>query len=331
MARSKAPRGRARTLADEQAALAAAIASPSADQARDAVSAALESRFALVVARAARLVGERRWDGFGAALRAGFERFIDDPVKRDPSCHAKRATIETLDLIESQDPAPFLTAARWVQLEPAWGPPIDTAAPLRQRGLLALARLGHQELELLCAERLVDLVPPVRAAAAEALAHGRAPGGPPLLLLKLRVGDEDPMVTLAVMQGLLALAPERGEAELAPLLAGDGDLRELAAIALGQSRSERALDLLAEALATAVRAVDRQPLYRAIGLHRSERALALLLERIETGAHEDAVAALEAVAPRRFDPGVSDRVRAAARANSRCRLDRELEQALGGG
>jgi hypothetical protein len=97
---------------------------------------------------------------------------------------------------------------------------------------------------------------------------------------------------------------------LAPLL-DKGD-RELAAVALGQSRSEPALDLLMKALAGCVRAEDRKPIHRGIGLHRSDRALESLLEIIREGHVGDALSAIAALSVRRFDPGVAERVKKAA-------------------
>src|SRR5262249_17479002 len=93
--------------------------------------------------------------------------------------------------------------------------------------------------------------------------------------------------------------------------------RELAALALGQSRRPDALELLRAALARCVRSVKRLPLLRAIGLHRSDEALAIVLGVIADGAPADAEAAVAALGARRFEPGIAPQVRAAARRNAR--------------
>ncbi len=312
------------TLEEEQRALTEAVEVPTSDGARVAIAAALASKRSLVAARAANLIKRHRLEGFSEALRETFTRFLDNPVKNDPSCTAKLAAIEALDFTESSDPDPFLRAARHVQLEPAWGPPVDTAVGLRQRGIVALARLHHSELDLLAAELLTDTESPVRQAALDALAHRGTREGAALALFKLRLGDEDPLVTLAAMSALVALAPDRALPELIPLVEHTADARrELACVALGQSRRDDALAPLLEALSRCVRAEEREPILRGLGLHRSEGALAALLEVVADGALTDAEAAIAALAVRRFEPTIEKQVREAAKRNSS-----DLEKAL---
>ena len=73
---------------------------------------------------------------------------------------------------------------------------------------------------------------------------------------------------------LLAVQPEESLTFVAPYLDhADDALRELAALALGESRLPRALELLQEAWKTAVVADDRKAqLIRAVAAHRSEAA-----------------------------------------------------------
>jgi hypothetical protein len=296
---------------------------------RDAVRRGLASARSPVVARAATLVKDARLDGFGAALETAFARFFADPVKHDPGCHAKRAALEALDFTEHPDPAPFLRAAGHAQLEPAWGPPVDTAAGLRARAVLGLARLGHPDLPLVAGELLADREAAVRQAAVEALVARGDPAAAGLLALKARLGDEEPMVLLACYEGLLALAPERALPRLAALLDA-GESSEMAALALGQSGLDAALDLLLERVEATVLAAERAALWRALGLHRTERALAALLAPIAEGGQADAEAAIAALAVRRYDPGVPARARAAAARNRRARLDAALAETFAG-
>jgi hypothetical protein len=296
-----------RTLEDDERALRDADPRTGGEAFREA----LRSRHSQVVARAARLIRQHAVEGCEAELEAAFRRLLDDPVKSDPTCAAKIACIEALDYGESSHEEIFLVAARLVQLEPAWGPPVDTAVPVRARGLFALARLGHDELELVVAELLTDQEVGVRQAALEALLHRGAKTGAALALYKLRLGDADPMVELAAMNALLGLAPEWGLRELAPLLSGDEERAELAALALGQSKSDAALRLLTVALEQCVQQKERRPIYRGLGLHRSDGALEVLLRVIADSPLADAREAIEALAARRYDPGVADKVRRA--------------------
>jgi HEAT repeat protein len=302
------------TWEDEVRALSAI--DPRSADGRAALKAALGAKKSLVVAKAARIVKERALDGFEAELAAAFDRFASDGKKSDPSCHAKLAAIEALDFAAARDAEPFLRASRCTQHEGS-----DTAAGVRQRAVLALARLGHPDFELVAGRLAGDPVAPVRQAALEALAHRGERSGAGVAMLKLTLGDDDPLVVMAAMTTLVALAPDAALDELRARLDGDDDgVRELAAMALGQSKRDDALTVLLDALARCTSAAARAPLLTAIGLHRSERALSALLEVVADGNAADAEAALEALHVRRFEPGVGRRVREAAARNDRVEL-----------
>jgi HEAT repeat protein len=192
--------------------------------------------------------------------------------------------------------------------------PGDTASGVRARGVLALARQAWRDLPLLAAELLEDGEGPVRIAAADALgAHGSRDGAG-ALISRLARGDEDPMVVIAAFAALLALAPEWALDVARRGIRGGATVdRELTAIALGESRRDDALDLLVEWLERSVVPSDRETYLRAIGLHRTDRAATILLARIAEGSPDDARTAIEALAPRRFDPGMTARAREAAK------------------
>src|SRR5262245_17790560 len=320
-------RRRQPSLEAEQAALRMADENPGSPGAIEALRATLRSGRSLMAARAAQIIKEHRLDELTGELVLAFDRFLADPVKNDPSCHAKLAILEALDEIEAMSAAPFLSGARHIQKEPAWGPPVDTAAGVRARSVVALARIGYADLDLLAAELLADPEAPVRRAAADALAVRGLRTGAALALVKLRLGDDDPLVTLAAMSALLTLAPDVALTILDALLE-DEETRELAAVPPGQSRREDALELLRAALARCVRSRERLPLLRAIGLHRSDAALAIALDVIADGAPPDAEAAVAALGARRFEPGIAARVRAAATRNGQVDLSRAIARAF---
>ena len=225
---------------EELAALSPVVADPRSDDARQLLLAGLRSKRSFVAARAARLIKEHHLEGFDDELTALFDRCMPDAVKNDPSCAAKVAAIEALDYGESRDAEPFLRASAHVQLEGS----SDTAAPMRARAALALARIGHGDFDLVAARLLTDRIPPVRQAALDALVHRGDRANAALALFKLRLGDEDPLVTLAAMTALLALAPAHGLEELRDLVGSEDEAkRELAAVALGQSRNDEALTI----------------------------------------------------------------------------------------
>jgi HEAT repeat protein len=318
-------RGRSPSSKDEQEALARIAADPSSDAARASLGAALASKHSMIVKRAAELIKQYQITALVPDLTQAFERLLVDAVKQDPGCHAKLALLEALDLLETDEQETFLRGARHVQTEPAWPKSVDTAAGVRARGIAGLARTGYSDLQLLAGELLADREPPVRQAVADSLAYRGDRSAVGLLLFKLRSGDEDPMVTLAVLSALLALAPDWALPLLeARLNTGDEGERELAAIALGQSRRPEALVSLTRAFEACVQSAERAPLLRAIGLHRSEPALVALLVVIAEGAAADAKAAAQSLAARRFEPGLPERVREAAARNSGVGLEKEL-------
>jgi len=288
---------------------------------------ALSSPRSHVVARAAKIVRERALEGFGPLLVAAFHRFLKDPQKTDPGCDAKLAILEALDVIAHPDPDPFLVAARLVQKQPSWGLPVDTAAPSRARAILALANMGYRDILLLAAELLADPEAPVRQASAEALAHcgDRAAAG--LLLLMSYRQEEDPVVQTSYLCGILTLAPDWGMPRLRTLLFGeDPTLRELAAIALGQSGVPEAVDLLVEFYRATPLASERAPALRGLGLHRSEKALEAVLDVVSNGTDQDAREAVKALSGRRFDKLVPERTREAAMRNSEAHLEEVLAE-----
>lgn len=207
-----------------------------------------------------------------------------------------------------------------------WGG--DTVG-VRARGIVALARIGYSDLPLVAAHLLNDAQSPVRRAAADAIAyHGdRAAAG--VVLLKLELGDEDELVTLACASALLSLAPEWGLRAARPLLFEDErSMRELIAIALGEARQEGALEMLFEYLDTAVAPQDRASVLPGLALNRSERVGKFLLERIEDGSAIEARAAVAALGQHAHEPGLSEKVLEAARANTRVNLLRDVAAAF---
>jgi HEAT repeat protein len=311
-------------------ALRTVTSAPTSPETIERLRAALRSPHSLVVAYAATHVREHALEGFGDDLEASFRSFMSAPAKSDPGCRARLATLEALDYGEHRDSQPFLAATRAVQMEAAWGPPVDTAVGLRSRGVLALSRLDHPDLPIIAGALLGDAESPVRQAAADALAASQHRSSAGLLLLRWAMGDDDPLVILACMSGVLALAPEEALPKLRGALSGaDRGDREAAALALGQSKRDDALDALLEALAHSPEAVDRATILRAVGLHRSDRALNAVLDVVATGRDADAEAAVVALAPRRFDPGARARVEQAARRNEHVRLDAAIRSTFG--
>lgn len=291
---------------------------------RAAVVAALRDRRCHVVALAARLAADRELRHLDEDLDAAFTRFLTDPVKRDPGCAAKSAIATAWRATSCGSIELQRRGARYRQLEPSWGPPVDTAGGLRSTCAFTLVERSDPDVLQVLADLLADTEAPCRAAAARAIAaHGHRTAGPALLRFKLRVGDPEPEVLGDCMDALMDLVPRDGGPLLEELLFGDDPVRsECAALSLGASRQPEALGVLQAWFARSVDARSRRVALVAVGLHRTDASVQWLLEITAREHPDDALGALEALEIHRHDPEISGRVRAAAAANPAPRVGR---------
>jgi len=284
-------------LAETLARLSEARADPHAPGAAETLRRALADRSNLVVAPAAEIVAE--WELADAApdLIAAFDRFLIDPVRRDPTCAAKLALAGALLRLDAGDAELFRRGLRHVQLEPVWGGAQDTAAPLRATCALGLARANPPDVLLDLAGLLADPEADARTGAARAIAAAGRPGGAALLWFKALGGDAEVGPLAECFAGLLALEPERAVAFVGSYLrAANPALAEAAALALGQSGLAAAASWLRDAWQTADDPGRRRPFLRALALLGDEAAFAFLLELVATAPADDARDALAALA-----------------------------------
>lgn len=294
------------------------------DKVRSELEAALvQKRSGLLVAKAAELVAELGVDGLAEQMEGAFPRLLVDPLKRDKGCLAKTALAKALVELERPASEIFLAGVHYVQLEPVWGGSTDAASALRGWCAHGLVRMRHGEAMLEIAPLLVDPERPARIAAAEALGDSGQLAAEALLRLKIHSGDEEPEVVGECFTSLLRLEPERSLPFVGRFLAdGDPAVAEGAALALGESRREEAIDLLQDRLEVTVDADVRRALYLALALTRRERAIDLLVKEVESGPSGRAAQALRALALHRFDDGLRERLRELVVA----RRDRVLEK-----
>src|SRR6266852_1000161 len=93
--------------------------------------AALADPSNFVVAEAAAIAGKAQLNDLAPDLVAAFDRFLENPLKRDQLCKAKTAIAEALNQLDYPEEEFFWRGARYIQLEPVWGGSQDTAALLR--------------------------------------------------------------------------------------------------------------------------------------------------------------------------------------------------------
>jgi HEAT repeat protein len=274
---------------------------------------ALEDRHFRVVAKAASLVGERSLHERTKDLIAAYARFLDDPIKRDPSCIAKQAIVRALITLDCQDVNFYLAGIRYRQLEPVWGGTADTAIDVRCSCAMGLAASGYTRAIHELTELLNDPEARARSGAARAISCCHPQEAEALLRFKVLIGDAEPEVIGECFTALLAIAADACLPLVAKYLSGtDPALADLAALALGESRHPGALAHLRAAWDEVyVPEPKRAVLLRAAALHRTEPAFEWLLGIIESGKRAHADIAVDALAVYERNTKLAERVREA--------------------
>jgi HEAT repeats len=276
------------------------------------VRASLADRSNHVVGRAARAAREAELASLAPDLVAAFPRFLEDPIRRDPGCVAKREIVHALLAFGHAAPEVYLAGAAHVQREPAFGEPIDTAPELRAQSAMALVVTGHPAALGVSVGLLIDPEPAARAGAIRALtASGRLDIALLLRLFVLR-GDADPGVLAEAFGGLLMLSADDAVPFVVERLAArDRDVARAAAIALGEARRPDTVAALRERLPGEDRPDVRHAIILALATSRDEAAVEALLELVASASAADSKAAVDALGLYAHDDELQRRVRAA--------------------
>ncbi len=274
----------------------------------------------LVVAEAAEIAGKARLADLAPDLVAAFERFLDNPVKKDKLCRAKTALVDALNQIDFTDEAFYLRGLRYVQPEPVWGGTQDAAVPIRVACAFGLVRNRARGVLPLLVDLLVDPEKGARAGAAQALAYSGTEAAALVLRLKARLGDADPEVISECFTGLLQLVPEQAVSFVAEFLADDdAAIQEAAVLALGSARRPEAFEVLKTFAETHSDDLHEVACV-ALALLRLPAATEFLLQRVTDPSEAVALAAISALAVHRYDSRVRERVAEAVSAPGRAAL-----------
>jgi hypothetical protein len=258
---------------------------------------ALTDKSCRIVGKAASICAEHLLREHVPELKAAYERFLTDPVKRDPHCTAKQAIARALVALDCSDVEFFRAGLRYRQAEPVWGGSVDTAVDVRSACAMGLVASGHWRALPEVVELLTDTEVRVREGAVRAISCGNPQAAEVLLRFKALTGDAEATVIGECFSGLMAIAADESVAFVAGyLLNADDAIRDLAALALGESRHAEAITHLKAAWEL----VPHQPefrivLIRAAAVHRSEAAFNWLLVIIEQEKRKFADAAVEAL------------------------------------
>jgi len=276
-----------------------------------------------VAAKAARLTADALLYDLVPVLLAAYRRFLDKPVKSDPNCYAKKAIARALVALDCEDVEFFLAGVKLTQMEPVWGGTADTAADVRGTCALGLVATGYPRALVATAALLYDPEPDARVGAVRAAANGSPREAELLLRSKVLAGDADPSIVGECFSALMAVAPEESLAFVAKWLANsDAALRELAALALGESRVAGAIDVLKRAWNEPIVADElRFALVHAAAAHRSEAAFDWLLSIAAEARPIVAARVIESLEPYKNNVRLTERLRGVLGT----RADRELQ------
>lgn len=265
-----------------------------------------------IAAKAARAAEDSLLYELVPSLLSSYARLLDKPLKQDPSCFAKKALMRALVALDCDDEEFFRRGLAYRQLEPVWGGTADTAVDVRASAAMGLVASGYSRALVELTALLHDSEAAARAGAVRAVACGNPREAEQLLRAKVHAGDAEPAVLGECFTGLLAVAPEDSVTFVAGFLAHvDDAVRELAALALGESRLDAALAPLKEAWGGVLVAETlRRALLRAAAAHRSEAATAWLLELVADARVPVALEVLEVLALYRHNAKLKERLEA---------------------
>lgn len=294
---------RQRSLEEQVELVSLAARTPCTSESIEMFRQALRGRYNIPAARAAQAAGEHGLSDLVPDLVTSFSHFIEQSVKRDPRCAAKIAIAEALDRLDHRESDLFLQGFHHIQLEPVWGGTTDTAASLRARCMAALVRINHPDRYHLLADLLFDPCPDARRGAVRAAAYAGGEAGELLLRIKVHLGDKDSSIVGECFAGLVQLAPDSAlEFVGRALKSQDAEIRELAALALGESHLPEAFGLLRRAILDASTVGEFKIFGLAIGLCRTDEAFELLLDLLATRPTPFAQAVVEGILLCASDP-----------------------------
>ena len=266
-----------------------------------------------VAAKAARVAEDALLYELIPSLESSYARFLDKPLKNDPSCFAKKALARALVALDAANVEFFSAGLRYRQLEPVWGGTADTAADVRASCAMGLVASGYPRALVELTALLNDSDATARIGAARAIACGNPREAELLLRSKTLAGDAEPQVLGECFTGLLAVEPDESLKFVAGYFShADEAVRELAALALGESRLDGALAPLKEAWGGVLVGEEfRRTLLRAAAAHRSEAAFDWLLEMVGDARIPVVLDVIETLAVYKRQPKLRERLRAA--------------------
>ncbi|MDQ1470447.1 MAG: hypothetical protein QOJ99_1927 [Bryobacterales bacterium] len=258
---------------------------------------ALESKYSLVIAKAARISGDAFVPELAAPLASAFARLLARP-ESDKGCVALHHISRALVQLDCDHAELYRRGMKHIQMEGTWGGSIDVAAEFRAVCAMGLANSRDPKKLQALVELLADREWPARAGAVKAIAVVGSEAASLLLRYKALMGDAEPDVLSDCLAGLLSLEG----AEALPFVAGMAESRdrlvsEAALVALGASRRADAVEWLKGRFAHVADGDSKKIIIRALAHARTEAAMEFLLDTIRSGSAPIATSAAAAAGP----------------------------------
>ena len=273
---------------------------------------ALSSKYNLVVAKAARIIGTAQWLELSAELATVCGHLMDRGGAGDKGCTALAALCRSLVGMDYDNPDLFLRGLRYRQMEPGWGGASDAAVDVRSICAMGLVNTGYPYKLRELVPLLVDSEWIPRAGAVRAIAAVGSEAASLLLRLKTLSGDAEPEVMSECFTAMLALEGADGVALVTRFASGtQPEIRESAILALGASRRADAVEWLCVAAGREWDPDLRKCQMLALSTSRTEQAIDFLLNVVQQGSREAAANAMDALDLHRHDGVLQERVRAA--------------------
>lgn len=258
---------------------------PGTDSGRQLLEKGLADRSSLVVARAAKLAAQHQARDLLPTLAQTFRRFLEASSTADKGCEAKQALAEALCELEASEEDLYLKGLEVVQMEAAFGGPVDTAPRVRGLCAVALARCRAGGVLNQLAQVLADPEPACRVLAARAVGEYGDYQGEALLRLMLLKGEDVPDVVLEALAGIFHFSGPGALGFITRHFLQDSRAQSwsLAILALGESRLPESLELLKSEYTRQPLAADKRSVLEAIALTRLPAAKSFLLNLAAQG------------------------------------------------
>lgn len=168
-------------------------------------------------------------------------------------------------------------------MQPEWGGSRDAGAEVRSLCAMGLVSSGSPRALADIAHLLFDPELPARLGAVEAVACANPLQAENMLRAKVAAGDAEAEVVGRCCSALLEIEPDENLALVVGLLynRGDEDLRDQAALALGDSSLPAALEALQTNWQQSFSGAPKTVLAQAIALNRSDAAFEWLLAQAQ--------------------------------------------------